>query len=289
MKISTNLGELIRVHGPEKAIKLLAKAGFEAYDFTMSEFIGFNWAKNEATFMKDTPILTEDYKAYAKHLREVADSCGIVCNQTHAPFPSDAPAILERLKWAIDITAILGGRQCIIHPAAFASVEENVKMYRSLLPYAKERNVRLATENMWSWDKEKGHAAAAACSNHNSFAELVRAVDDEYLISCLDIGHAEMRGLDTDAVKMIEALADSLEALHVHDNDKWRDRHATPFTMDIDFEAICKALKRVGYKGDMTLEIMHDMEKIADEEGALAWVSELASVAKKLRKMFEEA
>jgi len=289
MKISSNLGRLVSFYGPERAIELMAEAGFDAYDFSMFELIRYDYKNKQPIINKESPLVSKDYLAYAKHLRDVADRCGIVCNQTHAPYPVFCEEIRASLKWAIDITSILGGRQCIIHPDNNATAEENAEMYRELLPYAKEKNVKIATENMWNWDKEKDQACAAACSHHDDFLAHVKALDDEYLIACLDIGHAEMRGLNTDAVKMIETLGGTLEALHVHDNDKWHDSHAVPFTMEIDFDAICKALKRVGYKGDMTLEVYHKLDKNSDGQAAVAWLSELASVAKRLRKMFEEA
>lgn len=63
-----------------------------------------------------------------------------------------------------------------------------------------------------------------------------------------------MKGSDTTAVEMIEALDYRLQALHIHDNDRWHDSHQIPFSMVIDFEPIVKALKRINYKGYFTLE-----------------------------------
>jgi sugar phosphate isomerase/epimerase len=77
---------------------------------------------------------------------------------------------------------------------------------------------------------------------------------DDFLVACLDVGHAEMRGSDTTAVEMIHALGHRLQALHLHDNDQWRDRHQIPFSMQIDFAAVKKALDEIGYAGYYTLE-----------------------------------
>ena len=74
------------------------------------------------------------------------------------------------------------------------------------------------------------------------------------MVACLDIGHAEMRGLNTSAPEMIYALGHRLQALHIHDNDKWLDSHQIPFSMNIDFVAVAKALKDIGYAGELTLE-----------------------------------
>ena len=63
-----------------------------------------------------------------------------------------------------------------------------------------------------------------------------------------------MKGSETTAVEMIKALDYRLQALHIHDNDKLNDSHQIPFSMNIDFEAIARTLKEIGYKGYYTLE-----------------------------------
>jgi sugar phosphate isomerase/epimerase len=63
-----------------------------------------------------------------------------------------------------------------------------------------------------------------------------------------------MGGLGTSAVQMIETLSDRLEAIHLHDNDLLRDKHAIPFTYNVDFAPIIEAMKKVNYQGDITLE-----------------------------------
>lgn len=295
MKISMNLGPALRVFGPEKAIELYAKAGFEAYDFSLSEYIDEDWRTGGAVVLKpDSPLMGEDYLTYAKHLRAHADSLGISCNQTHAPFPIRIRALAERMPWSLEISAVLGANHCVIHPDNYLGAEDNADFYRTLLPLAKELGVKIATENMWNWPsgtsgkgKELDHALPAACSDPASFTAHLRAVDDPYLVACLDIGHAEMYGLGTSAPELIRALGKDMEVLHVHDNDLWHDNHAEPFTMGIDFEAVVNALREVGYAGDMTLEVGANFSA-DDEAGALATLTHFADTAKRLREMFEQ-
>jgi sugar phosphate isomerase/epimerase len=63
-----------------------------------------------------------------------------------------------------------------------------------------------------------------------------------------------MKGLNTTAPEMIRALGNRLQALHIHDNDRWHDSHEIPFSMNIDWESTVKALVDVDYKGYFTLE-----------------------------------
>ena len=293
MKISMNLSGTMQKFGPEKAIELYAKAGFDAYDFSFFSFIDHDWRTGGAiVLMPDSPLMGEEYVAYAKKLRALADSYGIVCNQTHAPFPISNLELRKTLPWALEVTAILGGKHCVIHPDNNRSAEENAEVYRELLPLAKSLGVKIATENMWNWTsgfdgkgKELDHALPAACSHHDDFLAHLTAVGDEYLIACLDIGHAEMYGLDTSAVEMIRTLGKHIEVLHVHDNDKWHDNHAEPFTMQVDFDAIVAALREIGYAGDMTLEVGLNFPT-DDEEQALSMLRRLAATANRLREMF---
>ena len=60
-------------------------------------------------------------------------------------------------------------------------------------------------------------------------------------------------------------------------------------TMDVDFGPIMKALKEAGYQGDLTLEVDSEFAPQVTEEEALAKLTHLANVAKKLVQMFEEA
>jgi len=252
MLISTSIISL-RGWGDNKAIlQLLKNAGFDAYDFTMYD-----------PHCMDCFNDKEDYIERAKDLRAYADSIGIVCNQSHALFPTyregnaewDAMADIQ-IKRGLEVTGILGGKCCVIHPQNDYSLEKNVEMFKHFLPTAKKANVKIALENMWNWDKELGHAVFAACSDCKSFCDHMDALeeDKEWFTACLDIGHAEMKGLGTSAVKMIKALGNRLGALHLHDNDRHHDNHRMPYTYGIDFEPIIDALAEIDYQGDITFE-----------------------------------
>jgi sugar phosphate isomerase/epimerase len=253
MKISTEIASASRILGEERAIEALAKAGFDAWDFSMFKMAPFDWGKGEV-IKNDHPLQGNNYLAFARKLKLIGLDNGIVCNQSHAPFPSNIPAIYSVLKCAIECTAEAGGSICIIHPDNYKSAKENAEMYAELLPFAKDCGVKIATENMWGWDREKDQSSFAACATPASFCEHIDILGDDFLVACLDVGHAEMRGSDTTAVEMIHALGHRLQALHLHDNDQWRDRHQIPFSMQIDFAAVKKALDEIGYAGYYTLE-----------------------------------
>ena len=45
MKISTEIGSASKIVGEEKAIEYYAKAGFDAWDFSMFQMCGYDWEK----------------------------------------------------------------------------------------------------------------------------------------------------------------------------------------------------------------------------------------------------
>ena len=289
MKISTEIWSSAKVLGEERAIYELAKAGFDAWDFSMFEMARIDWSTYKLQ-PSTHPLSGNDYVAFAKKLRKIGEDNGIFCNQSHAPFPTHVPEIRDLLKRAIECTAIAGGQHCIIHPDNNKSAEENAEMYFELLPFAKEHGVKIATENMWNWNGNEDHASPAACSHHDDFLAHLNAVNDPYFVACLDIGHAEMKGLDTSAKKMILTLGNKLEALHIHDNDRWHDSHRIPFSMDINWEEVVGALKQINYKGIFTLEAdAHIRTTAKTEEEALREIANLSAAARRLADMFEKA
>jgi sugar phosphate isomerase/epimerase len=135
--ISTEIASFRKtINDDFEIVKLLKQAGFTAYDFSMSN------AQFALEFLKDDSCYD-----FAKKLRKFADDIGIVCNQTHAPFPTLKrddewnKTMLSALKRSIKVSSILGAKICVVHPGNLFSIEENTALYRELLPIAKECNI----------------------------------------------------------------------------------------------------------------------------------------------------
>lgn len=254
MKISTELRSIARFVGEEEALRLLAAAGFEAWDFSMFDMAPYNYTERRIV-CGDHPLAGDGWRAFAERLAKVGRECGIVCNQSHAPFPTYCPEMHDYLLRAIECTAIAGGRVCVIHPDNYKGNEENAELYASLLPFAKACGVKIATENTFRIDRAKDQILPCSTSTPAGISELLDLIDDPYFVACLDIGHAELSALGTSACEMIRTLgAERLACLHVHDNDRCHDSHVLPFTMQIEWGPIAAALAEVGYRGDVTLE-----------------------------------
>lgn len=253
MLLSTQSLLMQRAFGYENGVRKLAEIGFDAYDFTM-----FDMAEQP-----DDPMTRADYKQTCSALRAAAEKAGIVCNQTHAPFPSirinntawNETMLNDYLIRSLEVTALLGGEACVIHPCNDWSAEENAeKLYRPLEKHAKRLNVKIAVENMWNYSQEQKRAVPAACATAEDFERHLSLLDPETFVACLDIGHAEMLGDCVSAVELIRALKGRLRCLHVHDNDKKSDWHTIPYTGSIHWNDILNALKETNYNGDFTFE-----------------------------------
>ena len=267
MYISTEIDSFRKYGDDYNVLRMLKDAGFTAYDFSM-----FNPGWLEPNLI----VGGDDYLERAKALRAYADGIGLPCNQAHAPFPTcldnrvsyegvdnaeyNARAKME-IRRAIEVAGILGAKVCVVHPCNDYTPEENALLYREFEPVARKAGVKIGVENMWNWEHGEAHASAAACSHHDNFKAHMDLLPKDVFVACLDIGHAEMAGLDTDLVQMIERLGEDLQALHIHDNDRVRDEHCLPFTRRISFEGMLDALKRIGYKGDITMEACYAVKK----------------------------
>lgn len=283
MKTSTEIGSIARYTGEEKAVELVGKAGFDAWDFSMLNMAIYDWGKKRIQDIPH-PLNQSQYLKFARELKKIGEAYGMVCNQSHAPFPTDRMP-LDLLKRSIECTAEAGGSICVIHPNALANAEVNAELYQSILPFAKDCGVKIATENMWDWKYGASTSCPAACSTSEDFVRHIDLVNDPYFVACLDIGHAEMRGSGSGAANMIRALGDRLQALHIHDNDLINDNHQIPFSMNIDFAEIAKALKEINYTGFLTLEAINFITDNDVPENLFSCVKQLLESVKQLDRL----
>lgn len=293
MLISTEIGSWRGMGSDEKTIKMLQDSGFTAYDYSMAAFSG---PANLGFELLRSP----DYRERAQALRAYADSIGLPCNQTHAPFATAKKGneeynkkAREQVKRAIEISGILGAKYCVVHPCNDYTPEENAELYRAFIPTAKEAGVKIATENMWNcvgWGTPEFRATPAACSSHDNFRrhmELLTALDPDLFGACVDIGHAEMQGLGTSAARMLETLGDYVTCIHLHDVDLVHDNHQLPFVCQIDYAPIIEAFRKIGYRGDITLESTTFPKKLPVELLPAA-ARYAAAVAKYFKDQIEE-
>ena len=250
MKIVTYTGDIAQRVGAKEAVRLFKEAGFDGYDFT--------FRKDRKV---DPGLYDDDFIPFIKELREYADSIGIPCLQCHTLFPTlkpggvNADEVYEVQVKCLEAASLLGCKIAIVHPGNNCSAEENYEfMYKRLLPVARRLGVKIATENMWNWNEWKTQTYPAACGLAEDFNKHIDLAGDDFLVGCLDVGHAEMQNTQG-APYMIRTMGNKrIRTLHVHDNDLVNDNHTYPFIGRIEWEPIIEAFRDIGYDGYFTFE-----------------------------------
>lgn len=257
MILSSQNSHLVSAFGHEGAIDIMKEAGYDAIDMSL-----FCMSNDEDVFNSD------GYKARALEIKSYADKVGIPFNQSHVPFtfnwnnPNEyEERFFPRQIRGLEITALVGAKIAVVHPIHHLEYkgheeemfEENMRFYRSLLPYAKEYDLKIALENMWQYEKKRKIISYDVCSQAVEFARYIDALDDEHFVACLDVGHCGLIGEEAqDAIRILGH--DRLKALHVHDNDYRGDTHTLPFLSLMSWEEIMKALADIKYDGEFTFE-----------------------------------
>ncbi|MBE6912195.1 MAG: sugar phosphate isomerase/epimerase [Ruminococcaceae bacterium] len=251
VKLSSGIYGLIRRFSDKEAIKILADAGFDGFDLTIS--YGSEAEKS----------LENDYMKYAEEIKQYANSLGIECVQAHAPQPSrEDGEYYDKIVRAIELAAYVGAKIIVVHPIKDEGdgfqwqkqslFEKNMRFYKSLIPYAEKYNIKIAIENIYSFDKRRNVVVSSVCSHGDEFSEYIDVLNSEYIVACVDTGHAAL--VSDSAQNLLKILGKRVQALHVHDVDCVGDNHTLPYTRLLDWDDICKTLAEVGYEGCFNYE-----------------------------------
>lgn len=276
MILSTENGALRERVGERKAIEILAKAGFDAIDYTFTP-----WMERG-----EMPWNGSEYASYAKEVNQMAKDNGIFFNQAHAPFifhtsylPDWNREILPLQIRCMESCALLGIPHMVVHPVHHLPYNRhltsgpsnmetiwdlNREYYHLLQPYAKEFGVKVSLENMFGEDARRGCLVPDMFSDPHEYAKFYDELGDTENFMCLvDTGHSGIVG--EDAGDTIRVLGSRVKGLHLNDNDYRSDGHLIPFQGKIDWEDVMKALAEIHYEGDFTFEALHLYEGFREE------------------------
>lgn len=251
MRLSINTCCTSRFYGIAENLRQIRNAGFDCFDFS------FYPAQIEQRLCRD------DYAQLAEEIQAAARQNSIICNQAHAPvsfsfgrrMDLSEPSYLALVR-SIELAAQLGAENIVVHsvltPAGVDLTEYNLIYFRSLIPYCEKYGIHVAFENIFDYDPTH------RCLGRFSTPELMNSFLDKLkhpcFTACVDVGHAAIGGTEPEA--LIRGISASrLAALHIQDTDYLDDRHLPPYLGLQHWDAICDALREIGYRGDLTLEI----------------------------------
>ena len=273
MKLTMNVGGLMKYFPHEEVCAMVRSAGFDSADYSLE-------------FMKEPEHMFggSDYLAVAEGVRKTMENCGLPVTQTHAPFSFAKFAdpdvyrdfIYPSIVRSIEISAALGADTIIVHPLhhmLYSGHEEeifqlNMEFYRSLIPVAQSCGIKIAVENMFQKDLRRGIITHDTCSTIPEFLRYIDTLDSPWITACLDVGHVGLPLQKDEPWDFIRALGhERLGALHIHDNNYKNDNHDLPYCGKIDWVEVTKALGEIDYTGDFTYEVrLPGLTQFSDKE-----------------------
>jgi D-psicose/D-tagatose/L-ribulose 3-epimerase len=207
----------------------------------------------------ELPLFGGDKSHYQK-VRKELDNLGLACttvtvaNPNANPISPDAAlrqAGLDHLKWAIEMTALLGGENLCgpyhsplgVFSGTGPTNEEKSRaadVLRKAAEFAQAHKVTLAIEYLNRFECYFLTTAADAKA-------LVQKVDHPHFRMMYDTFHAN---IEEKAIgPTIESIAGSFVHVHISENDR-----GTPGSGHVHWDETFRALRKVGYDGWMVIE-----------------------------------
>jgi sugar phosphate isomerase/epimerase len=161
---------------------------------------------------------------------------------------------VEEGKKKIDLAKRLGIKEINFHSHSIlispfrgkykkAILNNFVKSLKSLMAYAKSRDIEVMLEN----SVERGEI-----TDFNDFKYIV---DKTNVKVHLDVGHAFVSGGMGNIENYIFNFRNKIEHIHFHDNHGMGDEHLPIGEGLIDFDNVVKYLKKIGYDKTITFEV----------------------------------
>lgn len=266
MKFSTQFGVLTRRFGPEVSLKILADAGFESCDYSLTDKSA-NW--NDVRLGDAT---SPEFKAYFENIANIAKKYNIEIGMTHAPYcmvfsssHEEYAQTQEHTIRAIYATKLLNCPYIVVHPVMHPdfnngknperALQANLDYFKGLVPALKETGVIACIENLY-WGKRTDPKTPNSCTTPEQLIKIIDTLNELYgphFAACLDTGHATISG--ENAIEFVEKLGKRLRTLHIQDNFGVLDNHVVPGRGVIDWKAFMKTFRESGYEGTFNFEV----------------------------------
>ena len=267
----------------DEILDIIKKAGFDGLD------LFFRRMDDEKC--NNFPKTAEKYK-------QMLEKHGLECCQVHLPYHDLllSSEITDEQKdkniiAVLNSMDILGAKWGAYHPRSSKNtgynkkqeMMDNIAEISKYLEVAEKKNVGIAIENIPIFPDCPQYRFF--CADYEDHIELVDSFKSDNVGICLDVGHLNLTLYDME--KVIEKMGDKIKILHLHNNFRTGDMHITPAEGTINWDKVMSALKRAGYKGDVSLEIDFD-ENFALKETMPSLMAHLADCAQVLINKFNK-
>ena len=180
---------------------------------------------------------------------------GVKILQAHIIFPSPIvadPGEIDHIERQLKLLCGMGVKRGVMHcdemkgtdGSLEEKIEKNVAALKVLAAKAEKYGVTVCLENL------RHYFNSIDVLNH-----VIDSVGSDMLAICLDTGHLNIAGTDTQRDFILKA-GKRLKALHIANNDGTADQHLAPFSRgNVDFFEVVRALREIGYDGIFNYEI----------------------------------
>jgi sugar phosphate isomerase/epimerase len=160
---------------------------------------------------------------------------------------------VQEILASIKAASVLGVRHMIVHPGPDKEktmdgdhaerLRNGIGSLRRILVQCNDVRAGLVLENMLP------HLAVGQASD---VMTMIKALHPNQVGACLDTGHAYIGG---NLIGDLLEMANHIVFVHANDNRGQKDDHLPPGKGKIDWIQFLAALKKVGYKGPLMLEL----------------------------------
>jgi len=243
-----------RLRNPLELMEEANALGYECIEFNVEE---------------KGPVSLEMTEEDAKQLKREADEVGIELLTLASgiawsvsptdPDPKVRKKAVENYEKILDIASWLGVKTVLYipgmvsapfvpkyKPQPYEEVDKRARQsLKSLIPAAKKRNVKIGVENVWN----------RFLLSPPEMKAFIDSFKSSYVGSYFDVGNVMLYGHPE---HWIQTLGKRIFAVHIKDF-KVDVGNAQGFVEilkgDVDFPAVIKALKKIGYNGPLTAEV----------------------------------
>jgi D-psicose/D-tagatose/L-ribulose 3-epimerase len=207
----------------------------------------------------EVPVFEGDLAHFQRIKKELANQ-GLACTTVTVATPEASPispdagvrrAAVDRLKWAIDMTAALGGEilagpyhsPLAVFTGSGPTADEKARaadVLRLAAEAAQKARVMLAVEYLNRFECYFLTTAADARA-------LVKQVNHPSFRTMFDTFHANIE--EKNSYQTIKSMADSMIHFHISESDR-----GTPGTGQVHWDDAFRALREVGYDGWLVIE-----------------------------------
>ena len=255
MELSICAGFLQKTELSDKSayhmFKLCKDAGFTVIDYSPR---GETWEKQVVS------------------LNNASEKVGLPIEQSHAPFNRYAKMPIEdykiQIERSVEAAIRMHNKQLVVHGDDYRipeggeydaekAMKETYEFWAPYVEKASNHGVAIAFETVFEDNRAKNAPPNRFTSRLDELKELIDRFDNPFVTCCRDSGHARLAFSRAGMPDAMRELGERITCTHIHDNYYNHDLHLIPFQGNIDWKEQMTTLKEIGYKGNLTYELVY--------------------------------